>query len=92
MSMTFVYKDYEVKIMGQQQWIQPKIEVFWFITWKLLFSREMNLLWGIFPSCGEGWAYWQLEGREHPPSHSRENPPPALLTRVKIAKIERTTR
>ena len=39
--MTSVYKEYEV--MVQEDWLQLEMKLYWFITWKLLFSGEMNL-------------------------------------------------
>ena len=39
--MTSVYKEYEV--MVQEDWLQLEMKFYWFITWKLLFSGEMNL-------------------------------------------------
>ena len=45
--MTFVYKEYEIKIkMVQEPWLQLKIKFYWIITWKLLFSGGVEYLVG----------------------------------------------
>ena len=37
-SMTYLYKECEVKIMLQEEWLQLKWSFHWVITWKFLFS------------------------------------------------------
>ena len=43
-SMTYVYKEYEIKIkIIDEWWLQLKMKLHWVIAWRLLFSGGINL-------------------------------------------------
>ena len=83
-SMTCVYKEYEVKIMVQVQWLELKWSFYWVIAWTLLFSGGnkllveggINIWWGectggIFPGGEEDeQIFSKWKGLPfHPPYH-----------------------